>query len=80
MKANDEALSNLEPTSSDKTDKNEEQPVVDEPLDNNPKPTLDIVSDANIVQGYDPKTIFHPPFTDVYFNIVCVIQEQFSRV
>ncbi|XP_050591157.1 tubulin glycylase 3A-like isoform X2 [Bombus affinis] len=70
MKANDEALSNLEPTSSDKTDKNEEQPVVDEPLDNNPKPTLDIVSDANIVQGTIQSSLELPP----------TLHERFMRI
>ncbi|XP_033180278.1 tubulin glycylase 3A-like isoform X1 [Bombus impatiens] len=70
MKANDEALSNLEPTSSDKTDKNEEQPVVDEPLDNNPKPTLDIVSDANIVQGTVQPSLELPP----------TLHERFMRI
>ncbi|XP_043597413.1 tubulin glycylase 3A-like isoform X2 [Bombus pyrosoma] len=70
MKANDEALSNLEPTSSDKTDKNEEQPVVDEPLDNNPKPTLDIVSDANIVQGTVQSSLELPP----------TLHERFMRI
>ncbi|XP_048267217.1 tubulin glycylase 3A isoform X2 [Bombus terrestris] len=70
MKANDEALSNLEPTSSDKTDKNEEQPVVDEPLDNNPKPTLDIVSDANIVQETIQSSLELPP----------TLHERFMRI
>ncbi|KAK9293902.1 hypothetical protein QLX08_011309 [Tetragonisca angustula] len=51
MKANDEALSNLEPTSADKANKDEEHPAVLESLDLIDKSTPDIdVSDTKVIQ------------------------------
>lgn len=62
MKANDEALSNLEPTSADKADKNEEQSVVHESLDLIAKSTPDIdVSDTKVIQGVIRNLSFNIP-------------------
>lgn len=55
MKANDEAPSNLEPTSTAKADKNEEQqqqPPEDESLESNAKRNPDAaISDTKVIQG-----------------------------
>ncbi|OAD61024.1 Tubulin glycylase 3A [Eufriesea mexicana] len=79
MRANDEAPSNLEPTSTDKADKNEEQQPEDESLDSNARPNPDAaISDTKVIQekvqlGLELPPTLHERFMRIKEIVKCAI-------